>query len=473
MRIVIIGNGVAGMEAALTVRQREPEVELTVISEESEHFFSRTALMYVLVGQLSHEQTEPHERDLYARLGLRRIRARAVGVDAEPRQVRLAGGLEPVPFDRLLIACGSRPRRGPWEGSDLTGIGHFVTHQDLSWLEAELYGEQRMEPAPEPEAHLPFSTADSPYQPREAASRSRGQVARQPVVVGGGLIGIEVIETMVARGLSPRFLIREEWFWPMAINRPESEWIAERMSHHGVKVDLEHNVERFVGDEAGRVCEVRTDRGSHPCDVCVIAIGVEPNTGWLEGSPVELDERGGIVVDRGLQTSLEGVFAAGDCASVEWFNGARRPEQLWYTGRDQGRLAGRALLGDTVSYARGTLYNSAKLMDIEYTTAGLVDFGLSEEAWHWFWAEEGKVRSTVRLTVEGDGRVVGFNLLGRRWDHEILVRWIEERRPVGWVLPRLQQAGFDTEFVPPLRLPAELCRDPSKGRLSPAGQGAA
>lgn len=471
MRIVIIGNGVAGIEAALTIRKREPEVELTVISEESDHFFSRTALMYVLVGQLSHQQTEPYERDLYERLGITRVRGRAVGIDAEPRQVRMGGSLDPVPFDRLLIACGSRPRPGPWGGGELLGIGHFVTHQDLAWLEAELYGFRRVVPAPRPLGHLGSSSPDSPYQIRKSASESRGSVAKNPVVIGGGLIGIEVVETMIAKGLEPRFLIREEWFWPMAINRPESAWIRDRMAAHGVKVGLEHNVSHFEGDAEGRVEKVVTDQGSFDCDVAVVAIGVLPNTDWLEGSPIERDSRGGIVVGKDLQTSLEGVFAAGDCASVEWFNGARRPEQLWYTGRDQGRMAGRAMLGDDVSYARGDWYNSAKLMDIEYTTAGLVDFGLSDDAWHWFWREPEPVKSTLRVAVEGD-RVKGFNFLGRRYDHEILNRWIAERRRIGWVLDRLHKASFDTEFVPKLKIPRDLRKNPLKARLEPAGKGA-
>ncbi|MBW2720022.1 MAG: FAD-dependent oxidoreductase [Deltaproteobacteria bacterium] len=124
MRIVIIGNGVAGMEAALAVRNREPSWDITLVSEESDHFFSRTALMWVFSGQMSHRDIEPLERDAYERLGFRRVRARAIGVDTER-----------VAYDRLLIASGSRPRPGPWPGSEARGVGHFVTLQDLDWYE--------------------------------------------------------------------------------------------------------------------------------------------------------------------------------------------------------------------------------------------------------------------------------------------------------------------------------------------------
>jgi hypothetical protein len=109
------------------------------------------------------------------------------------------------------------------------------------------------------------------------------------------------------------------------------------------------------------------------------------------------------------------------------------------------------LLGDSTRYERGHWYNSAKLMDVEYTTAGLVNWKLDGEK-NWFFEENGSVRSTTRIVVQHD-RVVGFNMLGRRWDHSVLIRWIEERRGLSWVLAHLKDASFDTELVPPLEVP--------------------
>jgi NADPH-dependent 2,4-dienoyl-CoA reductase/sulfur reductase-like enzyme len=452
MRIVIIGNGVAGMEAALAVRNREPSWEITLVSEESDHFFSRTALMWVFSGQMSHRDIEPLERDAYERLDFRRVRSRAIGIDTASRRVSFAGGQQPVAYDRLLIASGSSPRPGPWPGSDARGVGHFVTLQDLDWYEREVHGgTSRAGGPPRPRAHSNGSASDSPYRFREVAAERRGRLARQPAVIGGGLIGIEAVEVAVTAGLRPRFFIREEWFWPIALDRAESRWISDRMAEHGVEVHLEHQVEALETDPDGNVSAVRTNLGRYEVDCVVIGIGVTPNTGWLASTGIELDERGGIVVDEGLQTSAPDVFAAGDCASVRWFDGTRRPEQLWYTARDQGRVAGRRLLGDTPRYDRGTWYNSAKLMDIEYTTAGLVNWKLEREE-NWFFEEKGRVCSTTRIVTK-DGRVVGFNMLGRRWDHTVLIRWIEERRTLDWVLGHLNDAAFDTELVLPLRIP--------------------
>ncbi len=452
MRVVIIGNGVAGMEAAITVRQREPSWPITIISEESDHFFSRTALMWVFSGQMSHRDIEPLERDAYERLDITRVRARATGIDVAERQVRLAGGLAPVAYDRLLIACGSRPRPGPWPGSQTRGVGHFVTLQDLAWYEREVHGGPSTGGGPpNEEEHLAATTDDSPYRFRDVAAVARGSAATRPAVIGGGLIGIEAIEVAVAAGLRPSFFIREEWFWPIALEPREAQWISSRMSEHGVDVHLSHDVKEIEADANGNVTAVRTDHGRYESDCVVVAIGVMPNTEWLGESEIEIEPRGGILIDASLRTSAPGVWAAGDCAAVPWFDGSTRPEQLWYTARDQGRIAGRQLLGDTTLYARGIWYNSAKLMDIEYTTVGLVNWNVEREQ-NWFFEETGRVRSTTRIVVQDD-RVVGFNLLGRRWDHTVLVQWIEERRSLDWVLAHLRRAAFDTEFVPPLRLP--------------------
>lgn len=453
MHIVIVGNGVAGMEAALALREREPDWEITIVSEESDHLFSRTALMYVACGQLATSDIEPLERDVYERQRFRRVRARAVGVDVDAHELGLAGELPRLSYDKLLIACGSRPRPSPWVGAELAGVGHFVTMQDLEWLEDELFGgPSRGGPAPNARAHEAASEEGSPYLRRTAARAARGRAPASPAVIGGGLIGIEAVEVMHAAGLHPRFYIREEYFWPMAIDGPESAWICERMREHGVRVHLDENVEALVAADDGTLGEVRTDKTTEDVDLCVVAIGVVPNTDWLEEAAVERDRRGGIVVGPDLATSAQDVYAAGDCAAVRWFDGSQRPEQLWYTSRDQGRLVARSMLGDEARYARGRWYNSAKLFDIEYTTAGFVNMKIEGEA-NWFYEERGDVRSTTRIVLR-EGAVIGFNLLGRRWDHEVLLRFIDERRSLEYVLDHLAEASFDTEFVPPLVIPA-------------------
>ena len=447
MRIVIVGNGVAGMEAALGVRARHPDWPITIVSEESDHFIARTSLMYVFSGQLRHADIEPLERDAYERHRFVRVRARAIGIDVANKHLLLSGHAA-LPYDRLLVASGSRPRPAPWPGSDLRGIGAFVTLSDLAWLEREVHARPSFggEP-PRADLHQATTTPDSPYAARPVAAKDRGAVARRPTIVGGGLIGVEAAEILTVEKLRPRFVIRDEWFWPMALDANEARWIADHMTRHGVDVELMAEVVRFEGDARGNVARIETSLGTHETDLVVVAIGVVPNTDWASDALKRESKSGGIEVDDGLQASVSDVFAAGDCAAVGWWDGTRRPEQLWYTGRDQGRIAARRLCGEDAQYVRGTWYNSAKLFDVEYTTVGRVGSKLPGEK-TFFYEERGRVRSTSRI-IESEGRFVGANMLGRRWDHSVLVEWIEEERTARWVLEHLPEASFDTEFVPP------------------------
>lgn len=428
MHYVIVGNGVAGTEAALALRQREADARISIVSEEHDHFFSRPALMYVLAGQLALRDTEPYDRGLYERLNFERVRGHVSALDTAAQALRLDDG-RTLSYDKLLLALGSRARPAPWPGSHGPGLHTFVTLRDFEALD------------------------------RDAR---RGQRA---VVIGGGLIGVEVAEVLRDRGLHVTFIVRENWYFPLALDSREAGLVAEHLRHHGLDVRLGANVEEILRDGDGRVRGVRVAPAAGgtaedlPCDLAVCAIGVVPNTGFLADSGLSLSKGGAIEVDDALRASVPGVWAAGDCANVAWADGSRRPEQLWYTARDQGRAAGASMLGDEVVYRRGTWYNSAKFFDVEYTTAGWVPVLLNwdntpldpgPDVRYWFQRVPGRFESQ-RIVLKGE-RVVGFNMLGSRWNHELLLSFVHERRGLDWVLAHLHEAQFDEEFTPRFRV---------------------
>jgi NADPH-dependent 2,4-dienoyl-CoA reductase/sulfur reductase-like enzyme len=424
-RTVIVGNGVCGIEAALALRRREASAPIAIVSDEHDHFFSRPALMYVFAGQMTLRGTEPYDRELYPRMQLDRVRGRVRAVDTEARSLRMEDGAT-IAYDRLLLAAGSRARPAPWPGSEGPGVHAFVTLRDLERLDA---------------------------------GAAPGQRA---VVIGGGLIGVEVAEVLAARGLRVTFVIREAWYFPLALESREAALVADHVRAHGVDVRLGAAVEEVLRSEGGKLRGVRVAGEDIPCDLVVAAIGVVPNTAFLDGSGIARSAGGAIEVDEGLHASAAGVWAAGDCANVTWIDGTRRPEQLWYTARDQGRVAAASMAGDYAVYRRGTWYNSAKFFDLEYTTAGwipaLIDaenrpVPLDPSLRTWFQRVPGAYASE-RIVCRGD-RVVGFNMLGGRWNHEPLLEWIDERRTLDWVLPRLSEAQFDEELTPRFRVRPE------------------
>jgi NADPH-dependent 2,4-dienoyl-CoA reductase/sulfur reductase-like enzyme len=347
---------------------------------------------------------EPHERKVYDRQGITRIRDWAADLDAATHSVTLKSGRR-IGYDRLLIATGSVPRRPEWKGLNEASLGvcHFVSLHDLACC--------------------------------EELTRS----SHEAVLVGGGLIGVELAECLVYHGRTLTFLVREPWYWPAALGGEEGVMISEHIRRHGVNLFLNEEVAEVLSDTNRRVRGVKTTGGKEfSCQMLGIAIGVRPCVDWLRRVVTPPELRLGIVVGGNFLTSLPDVFAAGDCAETPV-----GCEQIWYSAKRQGELAGRAMLGDRVDYRPPVFYNSAKFFEIEYTTVGETNNAPSG-ATSFYYRVPGK-EASIRI-VEHGGAVIGFNMLGSRWDHTILERWIVERRSLDYVLNVLHQAQFDVEF---------------------------
>ncbi|HEV2386974.1 MAG TPA: FAD/NAD(P)-binding oxidoreductase [Candidatus Acidoferrales bacterium] len=408
MRFVIIGNGVAGTTAAFTLRRREPEAEITMIGGESDYFFSRTALMYAFMDRLSLRDLEPFERQVFARQNIGLLRDWVTGLDAARRTLKLQSG-QSVSYDRLLLATGSAPNLPDWAGLGRAreGVVQFVSLQDLENCE-------RLVPS-----------------------------TREAVVVGGGLIGVELVECLAFHRRKVTFLVRSPWYWPGALAREESEIVTEHIRRRGVDLRGGEEVAEVVTGETGRVRAVRTKSGAEfPCQMLGIAIGVRPAVDWLRrvATPPRIER--GIVIAPSFQTSLDNVWAAGDCAEFQ-SDGQWTIEQIWYSAKRQGELAARAMLGDEVRYEPPIFYNSAMFFEIEYTSTGMIG-DPPADAVTFFCRIPGK-EASIRI-VERGGAVVGVNMLGARWNHTAFERWIAERRSMDYVVGHLGEAQFDVEF---------------------------
>jgi NADPH-dependent 2,4-dienoyl-CoA reductase/sulfur reductase-like enzyme len=221
----------------------------------------------------------------------------------------------------------------------------------------------------------------------------------------------------------------------------EGVMISEHIRSHGVNLLLNEEVDEVLNDSSGRVRAVRTRSGKEfTCQMLGITIGVRPCIDWLKhvSTPPLLSR--GILVGPDFRTSLPDVFAAGDCAELM---AGSVVEQIWYSAKRQGELAGLSMLGDAIAYRPPLFYNSAKFFAIEYTTVGRVN-DAPADAVNFYRRIPGK-EASVRI-VEHAGAVIGFNMLGSRWNHTILENWILERRSMAYVMNALEQAQFDVEF---------------------------
>lgn len=408
MKIVIIGNGIAGTNAARHVRKLSGH-EILMISDETLRPFSRTALMYVYMGHLKQENTELYEDWFWEKNRIQRLQARVERVDTHAKTLHLSNG-QTSAYDRLIIAAGSKPNRLGWPGQDLAGVQGLYHLQDLADMERHSAG------------------------------------LRRSVVVGGGLIGIEMAEMFHARHIPVTFLVREASFWGNVLPPDESAMVTRHIRAHGIDLRLETELREILPDAAGRAAAAVTGRGERiECGFVGLTVGVSPNIGFLAGSG--LDTGRGVLVDEFLATSAPDVFAIGDCAQLRQPPPGRRPiEAIWYTGRMMGQTVARTVCGEKTAYLPRLWFNSAKFFDIEYQVYGDVPAQTPADATSLFWEHPGGQKS-VRINFDtASGAVRGFNLMGIRYRHEVCERWVLDGAHIETVLENLSLANFDPEF---------------------------
>ncbi|MBA2662829.1 MAG: FAD-dependent oxidoreductase [Bradymonadaceae bacterium] len=411
MHYVIVGNGVAGTTAALAIRKRHKpkHAKITLIGDESDYFFSRTALMYAYMDRLTRQDLEPFERKVYARQAIDLVRERVVDIDAASQTLALGSG-KSLSYDKLLLATGAKPRMMPFQGVEKVkeGIVHFVSIQDLDECE-----------------RLTWST-------------------NQATVIGGGLIGVELAECFHHHKLDVTFLVREPYFWPMALGEEEGSLVSEHIRARGVDLRHDEQLEFMEADAQGRIASISTNQGNKlACQMLAVCIGVGADTAWLKQATSAPRIERGICVNRAFETSLANVYAAGDCAEIDMGSAGHRIETIWYSAKLHGELAAKSMMGDTITYEPPIFYNSSKFFEIEFTTVGEV-INVPEGTHALYRKAPGKF-ITQRIAFDAQ-RVLGFNMLGSRWDHTVLMRWIAERRDIDYVREHLHEAQFDVEF---------------------------
>ena len=274
------------------------------------------------------------------------------------------------------------------------------------------------------------------------------QTCHRAVIVGGGLIGIELAEMLRSREIPVTFLVRESSFWNGVLPQGESAMINEHIREHHVDLRLSTNLKEILPDTQGRARAVVTDQGETiSCQLVGLTAGVRPNIGFLEGSGIETDR--GVLVNRFLRTSVPDVYAIGDCAQQRTPIGKRRPvEAVWYTGRMMGEALAQTICGNPREYSPGHWFNSAKFFDIEYQTYGWVFSEKLKDAteMHFHWRHP---KEKICLTQAYDaktGRFLGMNTFGIRIRHEVLDQWLTAEVDIDHVIHRLRDANFDPEW---------------------------
>ncbi len=329
MKHVIIGNGPTGVVAAETLRKADPTADIVMIGGEPEPAYSRMAIPYLLEGNIDESGTYLRKTPGYfATQKIAEIRQRVVSVDAKQKKVLMADG-KFESYDRLLIASGSHPVRPPIPGVDL------------------------------PQVQTCWTLADA------RAIADLAKPGARVLQLGAGFIGCIIMEALAKRGVSLTVVEMGDRMVPRMMTPKAGGMIKQWVEKKGIRVLTGKGVQRIdaLQGNSGLLDQIKSlfggasakaadaplavtlsDGEKIPCDLVIVAAGVAPNVGFLEGTGVTVAK--GVLVNESMQTAVPEIYAAGDVAEApDLFTGAHLVAAIQPNAADQARIAALNMAG--------------------------------------------------------------------------------------------------------------------------------
>ncbi len=410
-KVIIIGNGIAGVTAARHIRKMS-NYEITIISDESPYFYARTALMYVFMGKMSLAQTQPYEPDFWSKNNINLLQGCVNQILPQQKKllVTINQRTQSIHYDQLILATGSQYKTLPEIPEDAIGVQGLYSIQDLEAIDTLT---QRVQSA---------------------------------VIIGGGLIGVEMAEMFMARQIQVTMLIREPYFWGNTLPPEEASFVTEYLRQKGVQVITGNTLKELILNEKKQVIGITTHQNqSIDCQFVGLAIGVTPNITLAKGL---LETNKGVLVNNFLETSEADIFAIGDCAELRNVpSGRKATEAIWYTGRLMGKTLAYTICQQPQPYQPPVFYNSAKFFGLEYQVYGRVAPFQDEGIAQFYWKNPHK-NQCIRIQYSHDYQVLGIHAIGLRLRQAVCENWIQTQKSLSFVLCNWEKANFDTEFSP-------------------------
>jgi NADPH-dependent 2,4-dienoyl-CoA reductase/sulfur reductase-like enzyme/rhodanese-related sulfurtransferase len=351
MRVVIVGGSAAGAKAASKIRRLDQRAQITIVQKSRYLSMASCGFPYyvggvfddrnMLISTPTGVQRDPSffskVKDIEAL-----VATEATAIDRQARQVKTrhldSGEERSLGYDKLVLAMGSAPVFPALPGADLEGVTTLQSLEDADFLKQRVVGKK----------------------------------SRRAVIVGGGLIGIETCEALRLAGIEITIVDMQDQILPF-LDWELAKLVERHLVGQGVALRLGAAVSEFLG-EGGRVSGVKIREGETlPCDLVVVAIGVRPSAGLARDAGLALGARGGVRVNRFMQTSDPDIYAAGDC--VEVTNLVTHARQHWPMG-DAANLQGRVLaqnvvFGNTEEYEGFVGTGICKVFDYSAGSTGL------------------------------------------------------------------------------------------------------
>ena len=364
------------------------------------------------MGHMRQKETKPYEDWFWEKNRIDLLNAHVDKINSKQKQLVLNDG-KTLSYDKLIIATGSKPNKFGWPGQDLPGVGGLYSLQDLGRME----------------------------------EYSKG--LKHAVIVGGGLIGIEMAEMFHSRHIPVTFLVRENSFWNGVLPAEESAMINRHILDNHIDLRLQTELKEIQAGANGNAAAVMTNKEEKiDCGFVGLTAGVSPNIGFIkQDDALGVETNRGILVNEYFETSVADIYAIGDCAEQRNpLPGRRGVEAIWYTGKMMGETLAYNICGKKIAYDPDIWFNSAKFFDIEYQVYGTVLARAPENHISIYWEHPDGKKSIRIVYDQKDNSILGFNLMGVRYRHEVCEKWLRDNVSVEEVLQNLSLANFDPEF---------------------------
>jgi len=403
--MVIVGNGIAGLTAAVEARRLAPEKSIVIMTSQSHPTINTPALKQFAIGKVTREQLLAYPAGTERMQRIHVVNASVEEIYAQEKYIRLVGG-QGFGYDALLLATGSRPTGLPPDlpGQDFDGV--LTLHHLSDYLNL----------------------------------RRRLNEVEEAVVIGGGPHAVETVMGLLYWGIDVHWLIRSETFLPRMLDRPASEMVLERVRRAGAKVYTETEVIGIVGRIGAVAGVVTTQQQLLPCQLVLVCTGTAPVTTLARHCDLPMKHQQGILVDDQLRTSVRNIYAAGDVAALrDPLTGKYAPRAQWYAAVSQGRTVASVITGAGEPEGFGVPWHATRLGDISLLTVG-DPLAWPERIVPLTARRKGSYR---RLSIV-DNRLVGYLALGSTPpDSMAIKRIIDEGLSVREITKDLLRGEFD------------------------------
>jgi NADPH-dependent 2,4-dienoyl-CoA reductase/sulfur reductase-like enzyme len=405
--IVIVGNGIAGLTAALEARRLSPEAGIAMITEQSHPTINTPALKQFATSKLTQEQLLAYPAGTERSQRIAVINARVECINAGSKYLQLQGGYC-FGYGALLLATGSKPNGLPADlpGRDFDGILTLHTLRDYLNL------------------------------------RRRLQEVRSAVVIGGGAHAIETVMGLLQVGIEVHWLIRGEMFLSKLLDQPASTLVLEHARRAGAKIHTHTETIGVVG-RIGSVIGVVTNQNQMiPCQLVLVCTGTSPVTTLAEHCTIPIQQQHGFLVDDQLRSSVRDIYAVGDAAALKNLQTGRyETHPQWYAAVQQGRVAAAAMTGhyDPSKHAFGVFWHATHLGELCMLTVGSPLTPLTNTV---TLTDHGK-KKYRRLSIRNDMLVGYLSLATTQPDSLSIKRIIDDGLSIRSVKKSLLKGDFD------------------------------